>query len=135
VPTLSFADYHLVCSHPIPEVETEHDGVERPYLNCYGFQESDDQWICVTPDGVSAAEMSTLIAELERQSSNCAELPGVRSERRSRFVETSKAINDWLTTATHFGASSFLGPQQYSVPIPVALLAVEDGLLEPTQLS
>jgi superfamily II DNA or RNA helicase len=131
VPALSLADYLLVCSHPMLEEETEHADVERPYLNCYGFQRQ-DEWVCITPDGVSAAEMSMLIAELERQSR--AELSEVESATRARYVEASKAICDWLTTTTHFGASSFLGPQKYFVPIPVALLAVEDGLLEPRQL-
>ncbi len=66
---------------------------------------------------------------------NAGVLPTVGPEARDRYLQASETMSEWLAETVRFGASAFLGPNEYFVPVPVALLMVEEDLLQPAQPS
>lgn len=130
VPAIAGARWLLLCTHPIREDETEYRDADRPYLTYYAFREADDETLeCLNPGGASADHVRSVIRELERQARCSAASVPMPLPQREQCAIAGAALRDWLGSVTHFGQASFLARPRFFVPIPVALLSIEPGLL------
>jgi hypothetical protein len=88
---------------------------------------------CLSPSGASADEVSALLRELEMEAEQAPRMNDVPAEAVARYLRDSESIRSWVESVTKFGAGSFLAAPKYFVPIPVALVAVEENLLLPVE--
>lgn len=120
------ARWLLFCTHPLREAENVLTQKVRPYLTYYSFGDLIDGTAAMplNPEGADADEVHRFLELVEDHAleGNCQD-----SDDASHIIAANRAgsiLRDWVTSATKFGAASFLEEPKYFVPIPVCLVHV-----------
>jgi hypothetical protein len=118
----------LFCTHPLREVEDVLPTKVRPYLTYYAFRELNDPDLPVPVD-VEGADADHVHRFLECVEKHAVEGKCIEQYDKSQIDAATHAgsrVRTWLQSVTKFGVAKFLEPAKYFVPIPVALVSIED---------
>lgn len=120
IPELQTARYLLFVTHPMREAETNGAARHEPYLTFHAFD-----GVCDEPFFTgSAHHVHQLISLLEDDASR--QRGPLSEESRKEFLLEAKRLRNWLKSRTQLGAASLFEVARYHLPIPVALVAVQN---------
>jgi superfamily II DNA or RNA helicase len=122
----SEARWLLFCTHPLREAENVLAAKVRPYLTYYAFGELTDGAAVVpmNPEGADADEVHKFLerAETHALADKCVDFQDALLPQAAK--QAGLILQEWVRSATQFGAASFLEEPKYFVPIPVCLVSV-----------
>ncbi len=126
-PNLKGCSYLLFATHPLRELEKNKSSESAKYLTYYIFTTDCNQ--PVNPNGASAIEVHNMITFLESQI--VQGVVSISSEVIDQARSAGRHISKWVQDSFRMGGENFLDEESsYFVPIPVALVAIVDPIVE-----
>ncbi len=121
IPALASSSYILFATHPMREGETVDDARMAPYLTFYAFADLNAEPYF---EG-KADDVHRLITLLEQDARRRGE--PLRDDDAKRHLAAGERIRAWLKGRARIGGASLFEAALYRLPIPVALLAIQDS--------
>lgn len=120
LPSLVGVRYILFVTHPMREAESIEGARVAPYLTFYAFDEKSENPLAVG----AAAEVHEVISLLEKEAN--AERVSLADADVERYLRHASRLRTWVHRQAHLGGRSLFEQERYELPIPVALIAVEE---------
>jgi superfamily II DNA or RNA helicase len=127
-PNLKGCSYLLFATHPLRELEKNKSSDSAKYLTYYTFTTDFSQ--PVNPNGASAVEVHKMIT-LVLEAQIVQGVVSISSEVIDQARSAGRHISKWVQDSFSMGGEKFLDEESiYFVPIPVALVAIVDPIVE-----